>query len=70
MKRNRIKQKRIMFVVVVALMILSVFAFYAIYLAMEGSLGIQSLWIGYAAHLVTRSAAQTWMARKYIFNVI
>lgn len=52
------------------IMILSVFAFYAIYLAMEGSLGIQSLWIGYAAHLVTRSAAQTWMARKYIFNVI
>ncbi|MDD3521492.1 MAG: MATE family efflux transporter [Bacteroidales bacterium] len=52
------------------IMILSVFAFYACYLALEGSLGIQSLWIGYAAHLVTRSAAQTWMARKYVFNAI
>lgn len=52
------------------IMILSAFVFYAIYLATESSLGIQSLWAGYAAHLVTRSAGQTWMARKYIFNAI
>jgi MATE family multidrug resistance protein len=52
------------------IMIISVIAFYAFYLTLEGSLGIQSLWIGYAAHLVTRSVAQTLMARKYVFNAI
>lgn len=51
-------------------MIISVAAFYVFYLALEGSLGIQSLWIGYAAHLVARSVSQTIMARKHVFNAI
>jgi hypothetical protein len=36
----------------------------------EGQIGIQSLWVGYAAHLVARSAAQTLMARKHVFRII
>ena len=51
-------------------MIISVVAFYAAYMITEGQIGIQSLWVGYAAHLVARSAAQTLMARKHVFNAI
>ena len=51
-------------------MILSVIAFYLSYIIFEKHLGIQALWIGYAAHLVVRSLAQTCMARKHVFQVL
>jgi MATE family multidrug resistance protein len=51
-------------------MIISVLAFYASYLILEPGLGIQALWIGYAAHLVARSLVQTVLARKHVFRII
>ncbi len=51
-------------------MIISVMAFYAGYLILEPGLGIQALWIGYAAHLVARSLVQTLLARKHVFRII
>ena len=51
-------------------MLLSVAAFYLCYFAFRHALGIQSLWIGYAAHLVTRSLAQSFMAGKHVFGRI
>ncbi|NLA15901.1 MAG: MATE family efflux transporter [Bacteroidales bacterium] len=51
-------------------MIFSVIAFYLSYFILEKHLGIQALWIGYAAHLVARSLAQTFMARKHVFQAI
>lgn len=50
-------------------MILSVIAFYVSYFVFEKYLGIQALWIAYAAHLIARSAAQTIMARKHVFTL-
>ncbi len=51
-------------------MLIAVAAFYICYFSLMGTLGIQALWIGYAAHLVSRSIAQTAMARKYVFNKV
>lgn len=51
-------------------MLIAVAVFYICYFSLMGPLGIQALWIGYAAHLVSRSIAQTAMARKYVFNKV
>ncbi len=51
-------------------MLIAVAAFYICYFSLMEPLGIQALWIGYAAHLVSRSIAQTVMARKYVFNKV
>lgn len=49
-------------------MMLSVVAFYIAYFALKGVMGYQALWVGYAAHLVARSVAQTIMARKHVYS--
>lgn len=51
-------------------MLLSVAAFYLCYFLFRNTLGIQALWIGYTAHLVTRSLAQTIMAKKHVYGKI
>ncbi|MFY9117036.1 MAG: MATE family efflux transporter [Bacteroidales bacterium] len=50
-------------------MLFSVAAFYLAYVIFEKYLGIQALWIAYAAHLMVRSAAQSIMARKHVYRL-
>lgn len=49
-------------------MIASVIFFFAGYYIFESKLGIQALWIGYAAHLIVRSVIMTIMAKKEVLR--
>lgn len=49
-------------------MIYAVIAFYICYFLLDTSIGVQSLWVAYMAHLVARTAALTVTAKKEIFG--
>jgi len=49
-------------------MIVSVIFFFACFYLFENSVGIQALWIGYAAHLVVRSVIMTLIAKKEVIS--
>ncbi len=49
-------------------MLYSIAAFYLSYLLLNPFIGFQSLWIAYAAHLVARSLAMSFYAKKHIYG--
>lgn len=49
-------------------MIYAVAAFYICYYALNGQIGMQSLWVAYMAHLVARTAYLTITAKKEVFG--
>lgn len=49
-------------------MIYAVVAFYICYFALNGSIGVQSLWVAYMVHLVVRTAYLSGTAKKEVFQ--
>lgn len=49
-------------------MIYAVVAFYICYFALNGSIGVQSLWVAYMAHLVVRTAYLSGTAKRNVFQ--
>lgn len=49
-------------------MIYAVIAFYLCYFALNGTIGVQSLWVAYMAHLVVRTAYLSGTAKKEVFQ--
>ncbi len=49
-------------------MIYAVVAFYICYFALNGPIGVQSLWVAYMAHLVVRTAYLSGTAKRNVFQ--